>query len=64
MVVRRESIGGTAQGGHGNGAMFGNARFLMDSMFDFADRLNALQLSDAELALFSAVVVISPGELT
>nr|CAG4651681.1 EOG090X036X [Triops cancriformis] len=36
-----------------------NARFLMDSMFDFAERLNNLGLSDAELALFCAVVVVS-----
>nr|CAG4643813.1 EOG090X036X [Lepidurus arcticus] len=36
-----------------------NARFLMDSMFDFAERLNSLGLSDAELALFCAVVVVS-----
>ncbi|CAG0917643.1 unnamed protein product [Notodromas monacha] len=56
MVVKRESFGGLGP----NGEMFGNARFLMDSMFDFADRLNALQLSDAELALFSAIVVLSP----
>ncbi|XP_071445699.1 ecdysone-induced protein 75B, isoforms C/D [Hetaerina americana] len=37
-----------------------NARFLVDSMFEFAARLNSLQLSDAELALFSAVVIIAP----
>lgn len=37
-----------------------NARFLLDSMFDFADRLNALGLSDAELGLFCSVVVIAP----
>ncbi|XP_069980501.1 nuclear hormone receptor E75 isoform X3 [Penaeus vannamei] len=37
-----------------------NARFLMDSMFDFAERVNSLSLSDAELALFCAVVVLSP----
>lgn len=39
-----------------------NARFLLDSMFDFADRLNSLGLSDAELGLFCSVVVIAPGE--
>ncbi|XP_049807891.1 ecdysone-induced protein 75B, isoforms C/D isoform X2 [Schistocerca nitens] len=37
-----------------------NARFLMDSMFDFAERLNALQLTDAEVGLFCSVVVIAP----
>ena len=37
-----------------------NARFLVDSMFDFAERLNSLCLSDAELALFCAVVVLAP----
>ncbi|ROT77413.1 ecdysteroid receptor E75 [Penaeus vannamei] len=37
-----------------------NARFLMDSMFDFAERVNSLSLSDAELALFCAVVVFVP----
>lgn len=37
-----------------------NARFLMDSMFDFAERVNCMSLSDAELALFCAVVVLAP----
>ncbi|XP_076351004.1 nuclear hormone receptor E75-like isoform X4 [Tachypleus tridentatus] len=36
-----------------------NARFLLDSMFDFNERLNALRLSDGELGLFSAVVLIA-----
>ncbi|XP_063974731.1 nuclear hormone receptor E75 isoform X3 [Diachasmimorpha longicaudata] len=36
-----------------------NARFLMDSMFDFAERVNSLRLSDAELGLFCSVVVIA-----
>ena len=38
-----------------------NARFLMDSMFEFAERLNSLALNDAELGLFCAVVVIAAG---
>ena len=38
-----------------------NARYLMDSMFEFADRLNSLGLNDAELGLFCAVVVIAAG---
>ncbi|KAK4294481.1 hypothetical protein Pmani_032897 [Petrolisthes manimaculis] len=37
-----------------------NARFLVDSMFDFAERVNSLKLSDAELACFCAVVVLAP----
>lgn len=37
-----------------------NARFLLDSMFDFAERLNSLRLSDHEIGLFCAVVVIAP----
>lgn len=36
-----------------------NARFLMDSMFEFAERLNSLGLNDAELGLFCAVVVVA-----
>lgn len=47
-VLKRESLQHTS-----------NARFLMDSMFDFADRLNKLQLMDSELGLFCAVVVIA-----
>lgn len=41
-----------------------NARFLMDSMFEFAERLNGLELNDAELGLFCAVVVIAAGNST
>ena len=37
------------------------AGFLLDSMFDFAERFNKLCLRDEELALFSAVVLMSPG---
>nr|XP_027198453.1 ecdysone-induced protein 75B-like isoform X1 [Dermatophagoides pteronyssinus] len=37
-----------------------NARFLLDSMFEFAERLNSLRLTDNELGLFCAVVVIAP----
>ncbi|XP_022244905.1 nuclear hormone receptor E75-like isoform X1 [Limulus polyphemus] len=36
-----------------------NALFLLDSMFDFAERLNSLQLADSELGVFSAVVLIA-----
>lgn len=47
-VLRRDSIHNSS-----------NARFLMDSMFDFAERVNALRLSDAEIGLFCSVVVIA-----
>ena len=30
-------------------------------MFDFAERFNKLALTDDEIALFSAVVLLSPG---
>jgi len=30
-------------------------------MFDFAEQMNKLQLTDEEIALFSAVVMISAG---
>lgn len=52
LVLRRESLHSAS-----------NARFLMDSMFDFAERMNSLRLTDHEIGLFSAVVVIAPGEL-
>ena len=51
LVLRRESLHSAS-----------NARFLMDSMFDFAERMNGLRLTDHEIGLFSAVVVIAPGE--
>ncbi|XP_054283037.1 nuclear hormone receptor E75-like isoform X2 [Macrosteles quadrilineatus] len=47
-VLKRESIHNSS-----------NARFLMDSMFDFAERLNSLKLSDAEIGLFCSIVVIA-----
>ncbi|CAG5115445.1 unnamed protein product, partial [Candidula unifasciata] len=37
-----------------------NAGFLLDSMFDFAERFNKMCLIDDEIALFSAVVLLSP----
>lgn len=30
-------------------------------MFDFADRFNKLNLTDEEIAIFSAIVLLSPG---
>ncbi|CAH1188120.1 unnamed protein product [Phyllotreta striolata] len=47
-VLKRDSIQNSS-----------NARFLMDSMFDFAERMNSLRLSDAEIGLFCSVVVIA-----
>jgi nuclear receptor subfamily 1 group D protein 3 len=40
----------------------GNARFLMDSVFELAQRMNHFRLSDAEIGLFCAVVIITPGK--
>lgn len=51
LVLRREALHSAS-----------NARFLLDSMFDFADRLNALRLSDHEVGLFCAIVVIAAGK--
>lgn len=48
-VMRRDSIQ--------NGA---NARFLVDSTFNFSERMNAMNLSDAEIGLFCAIVLITP----
>jgi nuclear receptor subfamily 1 group D protein 2 len=31
-------------------------------MFEFSEKLNALQLSDEEMSLFTAVVLVSAGE--
>jgi len=38
------------------------AGFLLNSMFDFAERFNELQLSDQEMALFSAIIMLSAGK--
>jgi len=48
LVLRREALHSAS-----------NARFLLDSMFDFAERLNALRLTDSEIGLFCSVVVIA-----
>ena len=39
----------------------GNAKFLMDSVFALAQRMNEFRLSDAEIGLFCAVVIITAG---
>lgn len=38
----------------------GNAKFLMDSVFELAQRINHFRLSDAEIGLFCAIVIITP----
>ena len=38
-----------------------NGRFLFECMFEFGERVNALGLTDEDIALFSAVVLVSPG---
>ncbi|VDO93111.1 unnamed protein product [Soboliphyme baturini] len=52
--VQRPLTGKTMTGGC-------QGRFLIDSLFDFMNRFNQMQLSEAEVALFSAVVLVSPG---
>jgi nuclear receptor subfamily 1 group D protein 3 len=37
-----------------------NARFLLDSMFKFAEQFNKLGLSDEQIGLFCAMVVLAP----
>ena len=37
----------------------GSAGFLIDSMFDFSERINAINLNDEEIALFSAAVIVA-----
>lgn len=48
-VMRRNAIQ--------NGA---NARFLVDSTFNFSERINAMNLTDSEIGLFCAIVLITP----
>ena len=42
----------------------GNAKFLMDSVFELAQRINRFRLSDAEIGLFCSVVIITAGTAT
>ena len=51
--IRKESI---------NHMPAGNAKFLMDSVFGLAQRMNQFRLSDAEIGLFCAVVIITAGK--
>jgi len=49
-VIRRETISAMPAG---------NAKFLMDNVFELTQRINRFSLSDAEIGLFCAVVIIS-----
>ena len=51
-VIRRETISTMPAG---------NAKFLMDSVFELAQRINRFRLSDAEIGLFCSVVIITAG---
>lgn len=66
-VYRREGSGGMiGSGGHTAGGQCpvggGGGRFLVDSLFDFVERFNALYLNDADIALYCAIVLVSPGK--
>ena len=41
----------------------GNAKFLMDSVFELSQRINRFKLADAEIGLFSSVVIIAAGKI-
>jgi len=49
-VIRRETISAMPAG---------NAKFLMDNVFELAQRINRFRLSDAEIGLFCSVVIIT-----
>ena len=51
-VIKRETISSMPAG---------NAKFLMDSVFELAQRVNRFHLADAEIGLFCAVVIITAG---
>merc|ERR1740131_190182 len=53
-VIKRETISSMPAG---------NAKFLLDSVFELAARINRFRLADAEIGLFCAVVIIAdrPG---
>ena len=52
-VIKRETISSMPAG---------NAKFLMDSVFELAQRINRFRLADAEIGLFCAVVIITAGK--
>merc|ERR1711892_1428137 len=47
-VIKRETISSMPAG---------NAKFLMDSVFELAQRINRFRLADAEIGLFCAVII-------
>merc|ERR1719471_1113759 len=49
-VIKRETISAMPAG---------NAKFLMDSVFELSQRINRFKLADAEIGLFSSVVIIA-----
>jgi len=49
-VIKRETISAMPAG---------NAKFLMDSVFELAQRINRFRLADAEIGLFCSVVIIA-----
>jgi len=49
-VIKRETISAMPAG---------NAKFLLDSVFELAQRINRFRLADAEIGLFCAVVIIA-----
>ena len=53
-IIRRDSIDQMPDGG---------ARVLMTSVFELAQRLNRFGLSDAEIGMFCAIVIITAGKL-
>ena len=54
-VIKRETISAMPAG---------NAKFLMDSVFELSQRINTFKLADAEIGLFSSVVIIAAGKKT
>ena len=52
-VIKRETISAMPAG---------NAKFLMDSVFELSQRINRFKLADAEIGLFSSVVIIAAGK--
>ena len=53
-VIKRETISAMPAG---------NAKFLLDSVFELAQRINRFRLADAEIGLFCAVVIIAAGKI-
>ena len=51
-IIKRETISAMPAG---------NAKFLMDSVFELAQRINRFRLADAEIGLFCSVVIIAAG---